>query len=260
MWYDPKVTRYDPSFGLSEADWRALSFREQVQVARAVEAERAHAVVARGAVPVECGPDVPVSPARGPVVSIASVVLVHDRDGEAHEVPGGWKCRNTPRVADVFDVMGASAKRAGRDHPLSPGQIAMGRSYRDMVERYESAGVRGTSLETRAARGSSGHGSFIDGLLQTRDRIETLRFRIGSGVAMDLRRVRPSARGSRVAITDRRLVDMVCLEDQSLTAVLVAHGWVKDKRTLAAVRGALVAALDRMAGPMIRRDIEVVRF
>ncbi len=49
--------------------------------------------------------------------------------------------------------------------------------------------------------------------------------RVGTGTAMAVRKIRPPKRGSRVKITDRRLVDMVCLEDKPISAVLRAHGW-----------------------------------
>ena len=60
--------------------------------------------------------------------------------------------------------------------------------------------------------------------------------------------VRPSARGSRVTITDRAVVDMVCLRDMTLDAVLGAHGWSVCREYRQALLATLVGALDRMQG------------
>ena len=65
---------------------------------------------------------------------------------------------------------------------------------------------------------------------------------------MAIRRIRPSQRGSKSIITDKRLVDMVCLEDKDLGQVLSAHGWAVKGEANAALRRALAAALDRMQG------------
>ena len=67
-------------------------------------------------------------------------------------------------------------------------------------------------------------------------------------MALAVRRIRPSDRGSRAGITDRRLVDMVCLGGEDLTAVLRAHGWFEDGKNRKALRLALCAVLDRMQG------------
>ncbi|WP_412073319.1 hypothetical protein [Tritonibacter mobilis] len=47
-------------------------------------------------------------------------------------------------------------------------------------------------------------------------------------------------------ITDRRLVDMVCLKDKPISAVLRAHGWSVQGQTSGAVRQALAEVLERM--------------
>ena len=97
-----------------------------------------------------------------------------------------------------------------------------------------------------AAPPHGGSGSFIDAVLRDREEIERIRRRIGTGTAMAVRKIRPSKRGSRVNITDRRLVDMVCLEDKPISAVLRAHGWSVRGQTSGAVRQALVEVLERM--------------
>ena len=88
----------------------------------------------------------------------------------------------------------------------------------------------------------------MDAVLRDREEIERLHRRIGTGSAMVVRRIRPSQRGSRVSISDRRLVDMVCLEDRAVSDVLKAHGWSVLGETSRAVAKALGQALDRMGG------------
>lgn len=100
----------------------------------------------------------------------------------------------------------------------------------------------------------------MDALLRDREEIDRLRRRIGTGVAMEVRRVRPSERGTRVAIADRRLVDMVCLEDMHLADVLQVSGWVPagqraSGKHIKALQAVLGAALDRMTGPVRGRSI-----
>lgn len=88
----------------------------------------------------------------------------------------------------------------------------------------------------------------MDAVLRDREEIERLRRQIGNGSAMVVRRIRPSKRGSRASISDRRLVDMVCLEDRALSDVLKAHGWSVYGETSQAASKALGRALDRMNG------------
>ncbi|MGO4854752.1 hypothetical protein [Phaeovulum sp. W22_SRMD_FR3] len=93
-------------------------------------------------------------------------------------------------------------------------------------------------------------GEFMDAFVAEGDDIRRLRARVGTGVAMQIRRIRPSARGAaaRGIITDLALVDAVCLEELTLSAVLTRFGWVSDGKNREALRKALGAALDRMAG------------
>lgn len=201
------------------------------------EADRVAQVKQSGRVPDQVAGAIPDAPARG------GLRLVHRADEE------------TPMLvcADVFDRMARDARRARRAEPFSPAQVAMARHYRDLVERYSSAGVRCSSLE--ALRSSSGGGSFIDAVLRDRQEIDVIRARIGDGAGLSVRRQSGSGRRS---IRDRSLVDAVCLDDASLSEVLDRHGWAISSSVLGDARSVLADALDRMVGPQVIPRIQVV--
>ena len=215
------------------------------------EAERVQAVKDAGHVPEDCGDEAPVAPARGAVRAQNTQRLVAVGSDDYVSVPAGHLRRKTLHVADAFDVMAGSAARNGSGPAFTPTQVAMGRHYRALYERHASAGVKCSSLET-ATDGGGGQGSFIDAVLRDREELTKLHIRIGSQVSLQVRRVRPSARGSRVQITDRALVDAVCLHDKTISDVLRDHGWAKYGNTVKAAQAALAGALDRMAGPIHR--------
>lgn len=162
------------------------------------------------------------------------------------------------RLADVFDTMKAKARARGADLCLTESQIAMGRVYAQLIERQTAGGIKLSSFE-----GSSGGGGDADAFTQARldasRLIDRLRYRIGDGVAMPIRRIRPSERGSRVQIKDRDLVDLVCLAGKDMSAVLRAHGWNVDGKTVQAATRALGAALERMQGPSVPQRPDVLR-
>ena len=218
-------------------------------------------VRALGFVPAEVGPEIPTAPARGPV-RMVDMMASYPKGDDGFEVkPAGFLGRKTLRLADSFDVMAAKAARHKKPAPFTPAQVAMGRFYRNLVERHESAGVKCSSLESLSQRGGGGSGSdYMDAVLRDRDQIGALRKRIGVGSAMVVRRIRPSGRGPRTSITDRRLVDIVCLEDGTITDVLRAHGWANDAKLRVALCKALAEVLDRMMGPVHRRGASVAHF
>ncbi|MDE4272968.1 hypothetical protein PXK58_00840 [Phaeobacter gallaeciensis] len=214
------------------------------------EAERIAAIKARGAVPVQCGDAIPDAPARG-AFRVFTPMQLCPVGSEGYEAqPAGYRGRSAIRNADVFDVMAAKAASKGKPPPFSPGQVSMARHYRDLVERHQCAGLRCSSVEALRSGGDGQGGGFMDAVLRDRDEIDRLRRRVGTGCAIEVRRVRPSKRGSRVSITNRRLVDMVCIEDRSLRDVLQFHGWSVYGETIKAVRVALGGVLDAMAGPV----------
>ena len=210
------------------------------------EADRIEAVKARGYVPEVCGDAIPEAPARGAIRVFQPMSLFPEGENDWVARPSGYRGRSAMQRADVFDVMAAKAASNGKPAPFTREQVAAGRYYRDLVERHACAGVRCSSVEALRSGGGGGSGSFIDAVLRDREEIERIRRRIGTGTAMAVRKIRPSKRGSRVNITDRRLVDMVCLEDKPISAVLRAHGWSVRGQTSGAVRQALVEVLERM--------------
>jgi hypothetical protein len=235
--------RIDAMMGLSgkAAGASAAVFRG------AMEADAVAAVLARATPPADVGP-VPVAPARGAM-----------RIETEREVVNGLTKRVLGKrleQADVFDLMIAQARRrhgdaAGFVAPFTPGQVYMARHYRGLTERHAAGGVRCASLEAGREGGSGG--DFMDAYLAVGRELDRLHGRIGPGQALVLRRVRPSQRGSRVGISDRSVVDMVCLAGMTPGGVLQAHGWSVKVEYLAGVRTALCGALDRMQGYDLQR-------
>jgi len=93
---------------------------------------------------------------------------------------------------------------------------------------------------------SSG-GSISDGGAVSRtmisDRVAEARRAIGYGFAL---RVEPGAGHGRSSITVLGLVDLICVEGRSVTAVLKYHGWGKSARAQDVLRERLIGALDRL--------------
>ncbi|MBY0134497.1 hypothetical protein [Paracoccus yeei] len=213
----------------------------------------------RRATPVEgCGPAIPVAPARGPQVSVTPHVVMPDPSSKTgYKVEcTGWRGFKAARAVDIFDVLERRAagrkdkngKPAPAPAPFSKGQVNAARLYRDLVERHNAGGIRCASLEARRGCGPSAGGEFMDAFIAEGDAIAWMRRQIGGGVAMAVRRVRPSKRGKAEArnIPDRVLVDAVCLDGLSFGQVLERHGWAKDGKNAQGLIVALAAALDRM--------------
>lgn len=184
----------------------------------------------------------PMGPAAGPKVLVPEYGVASG--GTRRRVSAHW------READVFDVMEQAAIRQGDDAgPFTPGQVAVARQYRHLTENHQAAGLRCASLEAGRSGGGAG-GCFIDAFLDEGKRLAWMERRIGNGVAMAVRRVRPSARGGSKAgiISDRQLVDAVCLGQMGLNDVLRRYGWAVKGDHRRVLRVALSAALDRMRG------------
>ena len=215
---------------------------------RTAEALRCAAMIQDATPPEECGWLIPSAPARGAFEVFMPHAMVQGSDGKWASRPTGYAGRHAVRSADVFDRMLVSARRRKQAAPLTPGQVNMGRRYRDLEELLSSDGTKLSRLDASFGGGDSG--SWMDRRLELSERLATLRRRIGTGAALSVRRIRPSDRGDdqRGPIMDRVMVDMVCLEGRTLDQVLKAHGWTPDGRTRKAVCEALCGALDRMIG------------
>ena len=236
-----KLTDFDASVGRME----------RRREARRAEEKRLAAVVAAGLAPSECGPEVvPIAPARGRVIPFRDAETYLNAKGDVETVDHGAHGRSGMRRADVFDLMIDQAAKHKKAPSLSIAQIQMGRSYRDLVERHASAGVRCSSIEGMPGGGGGDGTGFMDAVLDQGRQIDRWRTLIGDGLAMDVRRVRPSQRGERIAIKALDLVDRVCLEDKSISAVLKAHGWSNYGANITKLAHALSECLDQMSGPV----------
>lgn len=222
----------------------AMSDRDR----RMIDAADAMAAVrARGAVPKGCSSAIIDAPARGPLIPLQLYTLHVDAEGEGHRIEQPYPGGRPARVGDAFDRMEAQARRAGGGGLFEDAQVEAGRAYAALVERCESSGIRGISLEVSGQRGGGG-GEFIDAVIADSRARAAMERRIGDGMAMPIRRVRPSRRGRRVAIRHLDLVHRVCLGDQTLSEVLVACGWGKKGELVHALRLELRGCLDRIAG------------
>jgi len=216
------------------------------------ESERLAIVRQAGAVPAACGDAAPVAPARGPgrMVDFVAAYPKGDRDTEVK--PAGHAGRRTVVLLDNIEVMRAQARRRGGSFGLTDEQVGMARLYATLVQTLAAGAVRCVSLEGQTGGGGTREG-FVDHRLALHRRVESLQARIGPGCSMAVRRVRPCARGAtgtaRVNITDRAVVDMVCLHGLTLSDVLARHGWSVKGDTVRAATQALADALDRMIGP-----------
>ena len=218
------------------------------RIRRALRAEDERAalkrVLAAAILPEGSGTEIPVAPCRGSLLSVPQVTMVPKGASEWEPRAGGFAGCDPVRARDVFDARLEAAARARSALPLTPGQVGMGRRYRDLVERHDAGGIKCSVLDRSGGSGRE----FMDAFLAEGRELAAIRRRIGAGSALAVRRIRPSVRGSRRSITDRALVDMVCLEGASLSDVLRRHGWTRQTPVLKALLGALGGALDRMTG------------
>lgn len=216
------------------------------------ERARMEAILARATPAEGCGPAIPVAPARGACRSVTPQSMVPDAKDKtgwkAEEM--GWRGFKAATAMDVFDTLAMNAARRKQPPPFTKGQVTVARRYRDLVERHDAGGMKLASLEGRMASGSGTGGDFMDAFLAEGDAIKRLRSLIGTGIAMQVRRVRPSARGGEGARTifDRDLVDAVCLHGRSFRWVLDRHRWTGSARNISICVVALRDCLDRMQG------------
>lgn len=187
--------------------------------------------------PEVCGPAVPVAPGGGPRVVERRVELVPGSTERFRDV--GHLGRSGVRAADVFDRMRAEAARRGAAEPLSAGQVAVARRYRTLAEQFGAGGLR--CLDLQRSGGGGGAGGVSEAQLAVAAELRAMRTRVGAGAA--LRAVRG---GDARTVTLLRLVDLVCLQDLTLSQVLRRHRWAAKGTARKRLREALCGALDRM--------------
>lgn len=219
------------------------------------ERERLARLIFRAHPAEGCGPAIPVAPARGPQRSVTPHVMMPDpKDKSGWKVEEtGWRGFKAAQAIDIFDTLALKAAKRKEAPPFTKGQVNVARLYRDLVERHDAGGMKLASLEGRVTSGSGKGGEFMDAFLAEGETIRRMQRAIGTGVAMQVRRVRPSARGGKAArnIRDRDLVDAICLHGKSFRQVLDIHGWAPDGKNAKRLICALAAALDRMQGYLL---------
>lgn len=180
----------------------------------------------------------------GAVTRHVPLVMLPDGKGGWRSDEVGYRGKAGVRVTDVWDRMTDQGARAGGGVPFTRAQVAVARDYAALTERVASGGIKLSSMGASCGGGAAR--DFMDAFAADCEALRRLHRRIGGGVSLSVRRVRPSERGSRWNIRDRALVDMVCLGGRTLTQVLEAHGWSVYAGSLRAARVALCGALERM--------------
>ncbi|MCL4069014.1 hypothetical protein M3484_20870 [Pseudomonas sp. GX19020] len=208
------------------------------------EIARLRALRSRAVPPASCGEDMPVAPARGPVVAFQPKQPVLMDDGR-HEVHAGWLGRDAGRASDAFDRMADQSRRAGGVDPFLPFHKLTARTYAALVERHSCVGLKGRSFETMMGGRSGGGGDGVmDLILDEGATIDAMRRAAGDGWALEVRR---QGKRRRVPLTVLDLVDRVCLQDKTIGEVLRACGWSEKGETRAWAQDALCGALERMS-------------
>ncbi len=201
-----------------------------------------------GTAPDGCSPEIIPAPARG--------ALAPFREGYWHEEDGQGEWRHVPyrsgcpgQTRDIFDTMTDQATRRGGDAPFTAAQVGAARDYRALHERVRSAGVK-CSRAFDVQAGGQGRVDFMDAYIRDTERLGMFTTAIGTGHAMAVRvcGAHSMGRGSRWSVTDARLVEMVCIGQKPLSAVLEAHGWPVTGKNRKTLRDALCVALGRMQG------------
>lgn len=255
-------TQMSGVFGRDMAEL-APSSKSPAEFAAMPERARLAEMKAAAAVPPACGPEIPLAPARGAFRVFSPMTVRVGSAGQPVVERGGYQGPGeaTPRMAvELLDPVSeanivAKARHDGRDDggpfraPFTPGQVAIARHYAALVEKQAAGGIKCIDLQGRSG-GGAGNGSIVDAQMRISEELGHLRLRIGGGVALEVRRIRPSKRGGpgAIAITDRALVDMFCLEGKSFVKVLRKHRWAVNGRRVADLREALSKALFRMQG------------
>ena len=218
------------------------------QVAMAHDDAQVEARLRLAQPPASISPWVPLAPARGVVVPVQMEETVMTPNGP-RPVKNSEDGFHPARAEDAFDRMTIKSRnRKGEPGAtlFTVAQVEAGRAYAALSERCASEGLRCTSPEARVS-GQGGHVDWIEGVIARSRRLERMRTAIGDGIALSPRNARAHSDRGRTVITVRRLVDAVCIEGLTLSAVLAAHGWGRGVASATALRDVLRDALDRMS-------------
>ena len=218
------------------------------------EAERIDILHVAAAPPAALADSLPAAPARGAFRTYPIVIM--EPVG-----PGQYRPRKGTGVSvmDAFDRMAGSAARSKSTCGLTLSQVSMARRYGELCRAIRDGASPRSCLDF-TPKGAGGGLSFLEVRLMWRDEITTLQNRSGDGIARPVRRIRPSARGSRAAIRDRSLIDMVAIDDLTVAEVLRRHGWARDDKTVRDLTAALADICDRMMGPAFRRRLSTCHY
>lgn len=233
-------------------DYQGLLRQLRREAAQAGEAARIEAMKAQAEIPAECGPMMRRGPANGAFRVFTPVAFYPDGEDGWTTKEAGYLGRKAIANADIFDRMFAqAARRKAKRPPLDQVQVAAARHYRDLTERNATARLSCSSFEGRSGGGTDAT-AFMDAVLFDRQRLDLLHARIeGDREKEDhlaMSPVRIKVGGARMTIRSRRLVDSVCIGDQSIDAVLQAHGWPINSRYRREAMTAFRSALDRLSG------------
>jgi len=208
------------------------------------EVDRVRALLSQAQPPVECSPEIPVAPGRGPMRVL--------RQYETVMTPSGLRTRRATgdgfhpaATVDAFDRMELQARRRDPEGSalFTVAQVEAGRVYAALAERVDAAGVKCSSIEGQTKAGD-GSGSWIDAVIHDIQRYRRMLRAIGDEVVLAPQRRR--ADDPRRTIRARQLVDAVCIEGKTLREVRNDHGWGNARTANAALTDGLSAVLDRL--------------
>jgi len=230
-------------------DTRQERATERLKVARTAMDR----VMDNGRAPDGCGPEIiAIAPARGVAVAFVPSRIVNVGSNGTAVIDRGYKGRKALQVADIFHQINAAITKAGAKEPFTDRQINAARAYAELTERHQASGLKCSSaFRDDSAGGGCGGRDVLERMLAMRQKLDQCHRAIGSGIAKEIRRQRPSQRAGggvviKQPIFDRDLVDMVCVQGKSLRGALDARGWGPDRKNINALYRALWAALERL--------------
>lgn len=188
-----------------------------------------------------------VAPARGIMQLVPNWEIL---PGGTRRADGAHWIEASPLdVANVRAVDRALAKdpeaSRAKAEVFSPGQVAMAKRYRDLVEWRAGSAIKCGKLE--GGSGAGGAGEFIDSYITAGEELARLEAAIGREIILSPRR-HMDRDNARRPLSLRVAFDAMVLRGWSLSKVITKHGWSPKGATRRQVRDAIRGALDRMQG------------